>query len=134
MVVDRRPTPPRTRLRARVIAEPEVTSSVELAADARDAIHEGLAGVPRSGTAATPFRGFDLHAVPLLAKTGTAQVDGRADTALFAGPPRPIPATPSLRCWRSPGSAAAASAIRQLLESVYGPTPTSAGAPGAAPG
>jgi len=36
------------------------------------------------GTAASAFSGFDLAAFPVVGKTGTAQVDGKADTSLFA--------------------------------------------------
>jgi penicillin-binding protein 2 len=38
----------------------------------------------REGTAAAAFAGFPLERVPVAGKTGTAQVNGRADTSLFA--------------------------------------------------
>jgi penicillin-binding protein 2 len=38
----------------------------------------------RQGTAAAAFAGFPLDRVPVMGKTGTAQVNGKADTALFA--------------------------------------------------
>ena len=40
-------------------------------------------GTPE-GTAASAFAGFPLDRVPVAGKTGTAQVNGRADTSLFA--------------------------------------------------
>jgi penicillin-binding protein 2 len=45
---------------------------------------EGLLGVTSRGTAASAFSGFDLDGFAVAGKTGTAQVDGKADTAVFA--------------------------------------------------
>ncbi len=50
-----------------------------------DAIRDGLADVPLTGTAQSAFAGFNHQLFPVAAKTGTAEVDGKADTALFAG-------------------------------------------------
>ena len=66
---------------------PERLTSVDLPADLRNPIEEGLRGVvadPR-GTAYSAFRNFDQRAFPIAGKTGTAQVNGKDDTALFAG-------------------------------------------------
>ncbi len=52
----------------------------------------GLLGVPQGGgTASEAFDGFDLGAFPVAGKTGTAQVSGKGDFALFVafGPVRP---------------------------------------------
>lgn len=68
----------------RVIA-PVVTGTVTLPPDVRGPIESGLEGVTSgAGTAASAFVGFDQTAFPVVGKTGTAQVDGIADTSLFA--------------------------------------------------
>ena len=65
--------------------EPVVTGTVSLPPDVRVPIEAGLAGVTGGlGTAASAFTGFDQTAFPIVGKTGTAQVDGKADTSLFA--------------------------------------------------
>ena len=53
---------------------------------ARMAVLAGLqrAVGTREGTAAAAFAGFPLDRVPVVGKTGTAQVTGKADTSLFA--------------------------------------------------
>lgn len=53
---------------------------------ARHAVLTGLlrAVGTKEGTAAAAFAGFPLGRVPVLGKTGTAQVNGKADTSLFA--------------------------------------------------
>ena len=53
---------------------------------ARHAVLTGLlrAVGTKEGTAAAAFAGFPLDRVPVLGKTGTAQVMGKADTSLFA--------------------------------------------------
>lgn len=48
-------------------------------------IVDGLSGAATRGTAAAAFAGFPLDAVPLAVKTGTAEVRGKEDFALFAG-------------------------------------------------
>ena len=63
--------------------EPVVTHQVDLAPPEHDPILQGLVGVPRAGTATAAFAGFDLGAFPIVGKTGTAQVDGKADTSVF---------------------------------------------------
>ena len=53
---------------------------------ARQAVRAGMQGAVanREGTAAAAFAGFPLDRVPVEGKTGTAQVNGKADTSLFA--------------------------------------------------
>lgn len=63
---------------------PKAITQVDLPESVRDPIMEGLVGVTRNGTAASAFSGFDLDAWQVAGKTGTAQVDGKADTAVFA--------------------------------------------------
>jgi cell division protein FtsI/penicillin-binding protein 2 len=66
-------------------------STVALPPEARDPILQGLRGVTaqEGGTGYSAFHNvaaadFDLNAWPVAAKTGTAQVNDKADTALFA--------------------------------------------------
>jgi len=67
------------------VIDPEVTGTVSLPPDVRDPIVAGLRAVTSGvGTAASAFAGFDLGAFPVVGKTGTAQVQGKADTSLFA--------------------------------------------------
>jgi penicillin-binding protein 2 len=72
--------------KARDEGKTEVTRKVDLPGDVRNPIEQGLSGAvqdPR-GTAYSAFTGFDLKAFPVAGKTGTAQVAGKQDTALFA--------------------------------------------------
>jgi penicillin-binding protein 2 len=65
--------------------DPQVAGRIDLPGDIRQALLDGLAGVPRpGGTASGAFSGFPLDRFPVAGKTGTAQVDGKADTALFS--------------------------------------------------
>jgi penicillin-binding protein 2 len=71
---------------------PKAITRVDLPASVRDPLLEGLLGVTRRGTAASAFSGFDLDGFAVAGKTGTAQVDGKADTAVFASfGPAPAP-------------------------------------------
>jgi penicillin-binding protein 2 len=103
--------------------EPVVKGNVELPPNVYDPILAGLSGVPRSGTAATAFRGFDLNAFPIAGKTGTAQVDGKADTSIFAafstgsGPRYAVAAILEESGF---GANAAAPLVRHIFETVSG--------------
>lgn len=67
------------------VIEPVVKGTVTLPPDVRGPIASGLEGVTSgSGTGASAFVGFDQQAFRIVGKTGTAQVDGKADTSLFA--------------------------------------------------
>jgi len=59
--------------------------AAELDPAARHAVLAGLAGAvgSKEGTAAAAFAGFPLDRVPVVGKTGTAQVNGKGDTSLF---------------------------------------------------
>ncbi|MGH9113636.1 MAG: penicillin-binding transpeptidase domain-containing protein, partial [Acidimicrobiales bacterium] len=63
---------------------PEIGAKVDLPAEVRQPLVDGLTGVPVRGTAARAFAGFPLDTFAIAGKTGTAQVDNRADTALFS--------------------------------------------------
>ena len=64
---------------------PQPRTRVDIPAGFRDPILQGLTGVTASdrGTAAGAFAGFPLNRFPVAGKTGTAQVAGKQDTALF---------------------------------------------------
>ncbi len=68
------------------VAEPEVVGHVDLPPEMLDPIREGLKGVVASpsGTAYGTFQGFDLAAFPIAGKTGTAEVDDKAESSIFA--------------------------------------------------
>ena len=61
--------------------------SVALDPANRQPVLDGLVGAVRDsrGTAAGAFGGFPFDAVPVAGKTGTAEVDGKGDSSLFAG-------------------------------------------------
>lgn len=66
---------------------PRQLATVTVPPELRDPIIAGLRGVvaDEDGTAYPAFRGFPLSAFPVAGKTGTAEVNNKADTALFAG-------------------------------------------------
>jgi len=66
--------------------EPKVAGKVELAPDHYDKIFRGLVGVTQEpgGTAYESWHATPT-AWPMAGKTGTAEVDNKADTALFVG-------------------------------------------------
>lgn len=62
------------------------SGQVSLPPNVADPIRQGLLGVAdkkQAGTAGETFVGWDLKAFPLMSKTGTAQVSGKADTSLY---------------------------------------------------
>lgn len=65
--------------------EPTLVHQFDIADDVYQPIHDGLLGVTRdpNGTAHQVFDGFDLNAFPIIGKTGTAQVNDKADNGLF---------------------------------------------------
>lgn len=66
--------------------EPREVSRIDLPPTIRQLLDTSLANVARDeeGTAYVGFEGFPLQQFPVAGKTGTAQVQGKADTALFA--------------------------------------------------
>ncbi|HAS12036.1 MAG TPA: penicillin-binding protein 2 [Acidimicrobiaceae bacterium] len=74
--------------------EPRINGRVEMDPVHRQALLDGLIGVTTrdGGTARATFAGFPNDTFPVAGKTGTAEVDGKADTALFAAfGPAPAP-------------------------------------------
>lgn len=66
--------------------EPRVVRSFDIRAEVRAPIEAGLRAVTEvpAGTAYSVFQGFDLASFPVAAKTGTAEVRGKPDNAVFA--------------------------------------------------
>ena len=65
--------------------EPNATGTIEMPPEWRAALTEGLTGVTtkEGGTAVGAFSGFPHDVFPIAAKTGTAQVQDKAPTAVF---------------------------------------------------
>lgn len=66
--------------------EPRINGRVEMPEEFRRSLLDGLVGVTtrEGGTATTTFADFPNDTYPIAGKTGTAQVNDKADTALFA--------------------------------------------------
>jgi penicillin-binding protein 2 len=105
---------------------PKAVARVDLPPSVREPLMEGLLGVPRHGTGAGAFSGFDLDAWAVAGKTGTAQVDGKADTAVFAsfGPvPAPEYAIAVFMEESGFGGSNAAPVSRALYDALSGAVP-----------
>lgn len=77
-------------------AEPEVLGQIDIQPDHYDKIFRGLLGVTQErGGTATEAWNAEPTAWPFAGKTGTAQVTGKADTALFAGFGPAVPGVPA---------------------------------------
>ncbi|MFC5182990.1 penicillin-binding protein 2 [Actinomadura harenae] len=86
-------------------------------------VRGGLDGVTKSGTAAGAFGGFDFKTVDVAGKTGTAEVYGKDDTswfASFAPVDNPRYAVVVMISQGGQGANAAAPAVRQIYEAMYG--------------
>jgi penicillin-binding protein 2 len=106
-------------------SSPHILNRVSLPPGISQPIQAGLVGAVTNsrGTAYTAFQGFDTSAFPVAAKTGTAQVDGKQDSALFAtyGPVGNARIAVSVVLEQSGfGGTAAAPVARQVLAQVSG--------------
>lgn len=112
-----------------------VVRTVPLQPEWNDAIVGGLVGVTvdPNGTASAAFAGFANSAFPVAAKTGTAQVSGKAPTAVFgAFAPAQDPrfAIAVLLEESGYGGSAAAPVARRMLDVLSGTVPLEPAAPG----
>jgi penicillin-binding protein 2 len=112
-----------------LVVRPRVTGRVSLPPNVYDPILQGLQGVvsEHGGTGYAAFQGFDLTKFPLAGKTGTAQVNGKGDTSLFAsfGPiGRPQYTIVAVLEESGFGADAAAPVVRHIWETVTGQHPT----------
>ncbi len=108
--------------------EPRINSTVDLPPEIRDPLLQGLMGVTSQerGTAYGVFKGFPLQSFPVAGKTGTAQVKGKADTAVFTafGPvPDPRYEVAVIMEESGFGGTAAAPVARKLFDVFAGVTP-----------
>ncbi len=108
--------------------EPRINGEVALPAEVRQPLLDGLVGVTsqQGGTAYGTFLGFPVDAYPVAGKTGTAQVNGKADTAVFAafGPAYAPEYAVSVILEESGfGGTAAAPVARALFDIFAGQTP-----------
>jgi penicillin-binding protein 2 len=104
--------------------EPRVLHQVQMPPEVRDPLMEGFTGAVNSpeGTAYGAFRGFPNWQVA--GKTGTAQVTGKTDTALFVGMgPAEAPAFVGGAVLEESGfgATAAAPVIRRVFQSLADP-------------
>ena len=86
-------------------------------------MREALAAVPTDGTARGAFAGFDFAKLHVAGKTGTGQVFGKQDTAWFASfAPASDPKYVVVVMVEQAGTggAAAAPAVREIYEGIYG--------------
>ncbi|HEY6698132.1 MAG TPA: penicillin-binding protein 2 [Acidimicrobiales bacterium] len=116
--------------------QPKAAGRVEMTPVERQALLDGLAGVPVRGTAARAFAGFPLDAFPIAGKTGTAQVDNKADTALFSafGPVyAPRYQVTAVLEESGFGATSAAPVVRRIFEVLAGLTPKPVATPNGLP-
>jgi penicillin-binding protein 2 len=89
-------------------------------------LRAALSDVPKRGTAAGAFAGFDLNKVPVAGKTGTAEVFGKADTSWFASyapANNPRFAVVVMVSQAGQGAQVAAPAVREIYEAIFGLAP-----------
>jgi penicillin-binding protein 2 len=106
---------------------PVVHSQVSLPPSTRDPIVQGLGGVAKTGTAAEAFRGFNQTNFSIVGKTGTAQVNNKADTSVFASyapADNPRYAVAAVMEESGFGSEAAAPLVRHVYEYLAGQAET----------
>ena len=133
------------------VIKPEAEAQDPIPPNVFDPIFMGLLGVAdrnQEGTAGAVFDGWDLKRWPIASKTGTAQVNGKADTSLYAayGPAQdPHFVAVAVLEEAGFGAEAAAPVVRKVLEPLSGQLPPAPipvfppgtqfpPAPGAAPG
>lgn len=111
---------------------PEVSGTVDLSESVRQPIFDGLTGVIThpEGTAYLPFQGFDFTNFAVAGKTGTAQVNGKADTSIFAAiapAGTPTYAVAAFLEESGFGSDAAVPVVRRVFEAITGQDQTMPG-------
>ena len=112
---------------------PPVVRHVDASSETLSYIRSALAGVVTSGTAAGTFGGFPLSQVCVAGKTGTAQIFGKNATSVFASfapcnNPRYVVVV--MLPNSGYGADAAAPAVRQIWEGIYGLDGQKAALPG----
>jgi penicillin-binding protein 2 len=118
--------------------EPKRNGRLPASAETLDYIQEALVGVPRDGTAKIAFSGFPLGQIPIAAKTGTAEVDGRQTTSWFASyapADKPRYAVVFMVTQGGTGAGTSGPSVRGVYEALFGVVDGVAGrAPSVLPG
>ncbi len=107
------------------VIEPPVIGKLPIDKKTRDYIRNALSEVASDGTAAGAFGGFPMDKVRIGGKTGTAEVYGKQDTswfASFAPTKNPRFVVVVMVSQGGMGGSAAAPAVRQIYEGIYGLT------------
>jgi penicillin-binding protein 2 len=113
--------------------DPTVTRRLPVAPATLAYIRNALAGVVTQGTAAGAFAGFPLNKVCVAGKTGTAEIMGKAATSVFASfapCQNPKYVVVVMLPNSGYGADAAAPAVRQIWDGIYGLEGRKAALPG----
>ncbi|WP_328926910.1 penicillin-binding protein 2 [Streptomyces sp. NBC_00190] len=102
---------------------PKVQGKLPMDEKTRDDIDEALAGVATNGSAAWRFGGWPQKQIPMHAKTGTAEVQGKQTTSWFASYTDDYAIVMTISQGGT-GSGASGPAVRKIYESMYGLDPT----------
>ena len=112
---------------------PPVTRKLPGSSETLAYIRSALAGVVSQGTAASAFGGFPLNQVCVAGKTGTAQIEGKNATSVFASfapCDNPKLVVVVMLPDSGYGADAAAPAVRQIWDGIYGLQGQQAAMPG----
>jgi penicillin-binding protein 2 len=112
---------------------PPVTRKLPVSSGTLAYIRTALAGVVTEGTAASAFGGFPLNQVCVAGKTGTAQIEGKVATSVFASfAPCNNPKLVVVVMLPNSGygADAAAPAVRSIWDGIYGLEGQQAAMPG----
>ncbi|MDX2394521.1 penicillin-binding protein 2 [Streptomyces sp. DK15] len=102
---------------------PKAQGKLPMDAKTRDDIDEALAGVATNGSAAWRFGGWPQKQIPMHAKTGTAEVQGKQTTSWFASYTADYSIVMTISQGGT-GSGASGPAVRKIYEAMYGLDPT----------
>ncbi|WP_371617219.1 penicillin-binding protein 2 [Streptomyces sp. NBC_00454] len=98
---------------------PKVQGRLPMDAELRDDIDGALAAVATTGSAAWRFGGWPQKQIPMHAKTGTAEVQGKQTTSWFASYTEDYSIVMTISQGGT-GSGASGPAVRKIYEAMYG--------------
>ncbi|MFD3544199.1 penicillin-binding protein 2 [Streptomyces sp. NPDC058655] len=98
---------------------PKVQGRLPMDAETRDDIDGALAAVATTGSAAWRFGGWPQKQIPMHAKTGTAEVQGKQTTSWFASYTEDYAIVMTISQGGT-GSGASGPAVRKIYEAMYG--------------
>ncbi|MCX4692556.1 penicillin-binding protein 2 [Streptomyces sp. NBC_01408] len=102
---------------------PKEQGKLPMDAELRDDIDGALAAVATTGSAAWRFGGWPQKQIPMHAKTGTAEVQGKQTTSWFASYTEDYAIVMTISQGGT-GSGASGPAVRKIYEAMYGLDPT----------